>query len=93
MARKAHERLSDPTGIFRDSLIGNIDELVGLLPILNVANDPQLDDLATNLRLSVFGVTPEVLRAGGQFRAAKAQELGSLAANAEALADLFGGAR
>jgi hypothetical protein len=93
VARKAHERLSDPNGIFRDSLIGNIDELVGLLPILNVANDPQLDDLATNLRLSVFGVTPEVLRAGGQFRAAKAQELGSLAANAEALADMFGGAR
>jgi hypothetical protein len=93
VARKAHERLSDPNGIFRDSLIGNIDELVGLLPILNVANDPQLDDLATNLRLSVFGVTPEVLRAGGQFRADKAQELGSLAANAEALADLFGGAR
>jgi len=93
VAKRAHERLSDPSAIFRDSLIGNIDELVGLLPILNVANDPQLDDLATNLRLSVFGVTPEVLRADPLVRREKATEMGQLAANAEALADLFGGAR
>jgi hypothetical protein len=93
VARKAHERLSDPDAIFRDSLVGNIDELVGLLPMLNVANNPELDDLATNLRLSVFGVSADTLRKDPLVRREKAQELGSLAANAEALADMFGGAR
>lgn len=91
VARKAHERLSDPDGIFRNSLVENIDELVGLLPILNVAGNPELDNLATNLRLSVFGVTPDVLRADSRVRADKAREMGTLAANAEALADMFKG--
>lgn len=92
VARKAHERLKDPNAVFRDSLIGNIDELVALLPALNVTGDPKLDDLATDLRLSVFGVTPEVLRADPLSRSQKATEFDKIAANAEALADMFGAA-
>jgi hypothetical protein len=89
VARNAHEKLADPTAIFRDTLVGNIDELVGLLPVLNVTDDQDLENLALDLRMSVYGVKPDTLRHDPLVRSQKAHEMGTLAANAEALADMF----
>lgn len=40
---KTVERLSDPDAIFRDSLVTNAVELCGMLPSLNLTNDPAME--------------------------------------------------
>ena len=50
MAHKLNEY--DPKekkGIFRDSLVENIRELAGLLPVLNITDDPRLSQLGRDL--------------------------------------------
>ena len=37
------------TGIFRDSLVGNVRDLVALLPTLNITGDNKISDLTTRL--------------------------------------------
>lgn len=50
-------------GIFRDSLIGNVRDLVDLLPTLNIANDVRMDAIVERLRTEVCSVSPDALRA------------------------------
>lgn len=40
---KTVERLSDPDNIFRDSLVNNAIELCGMMPTLNISNDPEME--------------------------------------------------
>jgi hypothetical protein len=40
--RHVQEKLHEKDAVFRDSLIGNIQELVEILPSLNVLNDPKI---------------------------------------------------
>lgn len=44
------ERLSQSDAIFRDSLVGNVSELIDLMPALNVTGDPRIDQLAKDMR-------------------------------------------
>ena len=56
------ERLKDPDSKFRDSLVGNIRDIVALIPALNVTQDQDLDTFSTQIQreLSVYG--PDTLR-------------------------------
>lgn len=56
------ERLNDPKAIFRDSLIGNVRELVSILPSLNIANDPKLNELTESVRRTIARREPEHIR-------------------------------
>lgn len=47
---------------FRDSIIGNIKNLVDILPSLNVANNPDLDKLKDDIDLHLASIDPEDLR-------------------------------
>lgn len=40
---RTQERLSNPENIFRDSLVDNAIELCGVMPSLNITDDPQLE--------------------------------------------------
>ena len=60
--RPLAEKLNDPTGIFRDSLVGNVHDLVTLLPSLNVTQDPELTRMANEVRRKLCGYSPEELR-------------------------------
>lgn len=40
---KTVERLAEPTNIFRDSLVTNAIELCGMMPSLNLTNDPAME--------------------------------------------------
>lgn len=54
-----------PTGkpnVFRDSLVENAKELVGLLDMLNPAGDKALDEAKRDLMNALNGVDPETLR-------------------------------
>ena len=56
------DRLSDPTAIFRDSLIGNTSELCEVLKRLNVTNDPDLERMRANVQASIASMAPDTLR-------------------------------
>ena len=71
-----HERLMayeiDPetgkaSGVFRDSLVGNLRELVELLPSLNITSDPELDEITAELKL-ITRYSAGALRADKDFR-------------------------
>lgn len=49
-----HERLSDPSNIFRDSLVDNVWQMVEVLPGLNVFNDPLLDEVVKRAKAELL---------------------------------------
>lgn len=56
------DKLNDPKGIFRDSLVEKIHDLVNLLPKLNIAGDKHLTDLTNEIRTKLCKHTPAELR-------------------------------
>lgn len=62
------ERLHDPKAIFKDSLVGNIEALLDLLPKLNVANDYVLERVCHEVH-SWLIVAPTDLRKNKKLRA------------------------
>lgn len=77
-AKHAHERLSDPSNKFHDTLVENARELVRVLPNLNITDDPTLTALTEELRTSLCAHTPEVLRQPGHTRAATATAMADI---------------
>lgn len=67
------EKLSDPTAIFRDSLIENTRELCALLPRLNFSDDPHLEDMRKEVESKLFK-HPEALRNNPDLRKDTASE-------------------
>lgn len=55
VVEKLAEKLKDAEGVFRDSLLGNITELVDLLPKMNVGGDPQLDKMTARVKKELAG--------------------------------------
>ena len=62
VAKNAHERLSDPKAIFRDSLVQNAVDLCEVLPTLNIAGDQRVDALRKVLATSLGRQSPATLR-------------------------------
>jgi hypothetical protein len=62
VVKHAAEKLNDKTAIFRDSLITNIQDLVDLLPRLNLTDDPRLETLRQEVSAKLLGYDPEDLR-------------------------------
>lgn len=72
---KAHERLCIPDNIFRDSLIENARELCTILPTLNIADDPQLEDMRRKLEGSLCQYDPDDLRKDTTLRMSASDQL------------------
>jgi len=47
---------------FRDTLVSNVTEMIGLLKVSNVANSPHMTAMAERLEDAMLGVTPAALR-------------------------------
>lgn len=62
VVEKAHERLSQPSAVFRDSLIENAVELCDMLPSLNIANDPELERMRQTIENTLCAHAPRTLR-------------------------------
>ena len=60
--RSVSRKLHDGDAIFRDSLIGNLRELCDVLPRLNLTADPALDAVVEEVRDSLAGLNPDLLR-------------------------------
>ena len=54
---------------FHDTLVGNAEELCGLLKAFNVMNDPKLETARAQLENAMVGVSPEALRVEDDTRA------------------------
>lgn len=73
------ETLSQKDKIFRDSLIGNLTDLIELLPLMNYTNDPKLVKMENELKTLV--TDPNVLRNNETVR----QDIADKAAKVKAL--------
>jgi hypothetical protein len=86
VASKCAESLKNPEKVFRDSLIGNVRELVEVLPSLNVTDDPNLDEARNQLQERIASMYPADLRGTSPsckaFRAETAKAAEEIAANA-----------
>ena len=72
------ERLSQPDAIFRDTMVGNLREIVALIPALNLTGDSQLEAVRQRVVDELAHYTPEQLRENKDDRkiaAAKAQAI------------------
>jgi len=56
------ERLSDPKAVFRDSLTSNMDELLDILPAMNVTDDAEFAAIIKDAQSTLKGWSPEHLR-------------------------------
>jgi len=74
------EKVSDKDSIFRDSLLGNIEELVVLLPRLNVANDPELASVITAIKRNILVYEPDVIRKDPKVRTTAAADADAILA-------------
>jgi hypothetical protein len=72
------EKFADKTrtkdAVFRDSLVGNIEQLVDMLPGLNVLNDPDLDAIGKEVKARLLGYDLKDLRKKPAVRSAAARE-------------------
>lgn len=72
---KAHERLSNPENIFRDSLVENARELCAILPSLNITKDPELEKARQQIERSLCKHEPATLRDDTAVRADVADQM------------------
>ena len=69
-----HERLSQEENIFRDTLIGNLEDLCDLIPKMNIANDQAINALAAEAKAKLCSWAPATLRDDTKKRADVADE-------------------
>ena len=74
---KIQAKLADPSGIFRDTLIGNARELCDVLTRLNLADDPKLEALRRQTEL-LATTEPATLRDNPDVRVNVASEAQSI---------------
>lgn len=56
------------SGVFRDSVVYDIHEMVEMLPSLNVTDDPRIDELVKQLASELVEHSPEILRVDAKAR-------------------------
>lgn len=83
--KHAYERLNDPKGIFRDSLIDNLIDLCKILPSLNITGDPTLDALGKETLEKLGKYQPDTLREYPTARQETAEKAGELLKKMEGL--------
>ncbi len=55
--------------VFRDTLVGNVNDMIELLRVCNVTKSVQMSDMANKLEDAMSGVTADALREDDTFRA------------------------
>ena len=66
--------MADEEKIFRDSTVYGLTEVVELLPALNLMNDPNLNNIYADLKMTLAGLSPKDLRKDPDVRCAAADE-------------------
>lgn len=84
---KMHERLSDPTAIFRDTLVGNLRDVTDVLSRMNVTGDVDLEIMRQRVVRELGVFEPATLRADADVRADTAQKAQDIL---DAMTQMFG---
>ena len=69
---------------FHETLVGNVQEMVELLPLLNITEDPKLEDLRTDLKIYLSTYETKVLKSNKMIRDTVAQDADRIAREIEA---------
>jgi phosphoenolpyruvate carboxylase len=56
------DKLADPTGIFRDSMVENAREICAMLPRLNFTDDANLEAMRQEVESKIAKYHPDALR-------------------------------
>lgn len=62
------------TGAFRDSVVGNIEKLLEVVPVLNITGDPEVEKFANEIREKLVVNSAEVLRDDTKIRTTVAKQ-------------------
>lgn len=76
---KAAEKLQDPEAIFRDSLINNINDMLNLVPALNVTEDAELERVRNEVYQFTSKISPDICREVKTVRENTAKQLAEIA--------------
>jgi hypothetical protein len=74
-------RLSDPDAIFRDSLLGNLQEIVAIIPKLNVTGDAGLEEIRARAEAELCSFSPGAIRTSPTTRRAATDKANQLLKN------------
>ncbi len=85
-----HDRMADPKAVFRDSTVTNVHELLGLIPGLNVLDDPNVEEVRKMIEKSLGGVVAKEVRKDPEFRAELADESKAILDKMGAMMSAFG---
>lgn len=83
-------KMADDKAVFRDATINNIAELVEILPGLNVTGDPNLDQMAADVKKVLLGYAPNDLRKKPEVRSQAAQEATAIMDQMKGFMNAFG---
>ncbi len=86
-------KMGDADAIFRDSTIHNLQEIVDLLPALNLMDDPELERMRVQVAGLISGVTPKELRANPKVRADISTEAQDILADMGGFLKAMGGGK
>lgn len=82
-------KLSEDNGIFRDTLVENVEQLVEVLPALNILDDQALTDMTNELRETLCGYAPDDIRKNDVIRKELAEKSGEVLEKIAAVSNLF----
>jgi hypothetical protein len=66
------------TPIFRDSLVSNVRDMIGLLDRFNITDDAKMRQAKVKIENALLGVTPDALREDDDFRLDTKQKVDAL---------------
>jgi hypothetical protein len=82
---KMYEALGDPDKGFHSTLVTNLEELVDLIPKLNIADDPDINELAAEAKLKLTKWDADTLKAVPSLRQEVADEADKMLKGMEGL--------
>lgn len=82
--------MSDADKVFRDATVRNLEELVELLPGLNVTEDPDLATIAAEIKAKLTGYDPKDLRKKPQVRSEAATQAKEIMERMQGFMSAFG---
>lgn len=68
------KKVADTEGVFRNTTVTNLKEIVELLPALNITDDPDLEQVRQDLLATIIEYDPEDIRKSTDVRAYSTQE-------------------
>jgi hemoglobin-like flavoprotein len=80
-------------GIFRDSTVKNLEEIVEILPDLNILDDPNLEAIRMDIRNQLIGIEPKQLRTDKATRNVAADEAKRIMDQMAGFMNAFAGAK